>query len=123
MKRVATIGVYGWTRERFLDALRDADVGLLVDVRQRRGVRGREYAWANAARLQEALAAAGVRHHHPPPLPPAAAPRPPPRARPGGGAPPPPVRRRPPPRRRQALARRAGARLRRALHARGARPR
>src|SRR3954471_8439705 len=54
MKRVATIGVYGWTRERFLDALRDADVGLLIDVRQRRGVRGREYSWANAQRLQRA---------------------------------------------------------------------
>src|SRR3954452_2178598 len=64
MKRVATIGVYGWTRERFLDALRDADVGLLVDVRQRRGVRGREYAWANAQRLQAALAEAGIGYAH-----------------------------------------------------------
>src|SRR3954452_7779159 len=64
MKRVATIGVYGWTRERFLDALRDADVGLLVDVRQRRGVRGREYAWANAQRLQAALAGAGIGYSH-----------------------------------------------------------
>src|SRR3954469_22094348 len=64
MKRVATIGVYGWTRERFLDALRDADVGLLVDVRQRRGVRGREYSWANAQRLQRALAEAGIGYSH-----------------------------------------------------------
>src|SRR3954447_3653370 len=64
MKRVATIGVYGWTRERFLDALRDADVGLLVDVRQRRGVRGREYSWANAQRLQRALAEARVGYSH-----------------------------------------------------------
>src|SRR4051812_34903610 len=64
MKRVATIGVYGWTLERFLDALRDADVGLLVDVRQRRGVRGREYSWANAQRLQRALADAGVGYSH-----------------------------------------------------------
>src|SRR3954452_8383182 len=64
MKRVATIGVYGWTRERFLDALRDADVGLLVDVRQRRGVRGREYSWANAQRLQRALADAGIAYSH-----------------------------------------------------------
>src|SRR3954452_18350398 len=64
MKTVATIGVYGWTPERFLDALRDADVGLLVDVRQRRGVRGREYSWANAQRLQRALAVAGIRYSH-----------------------------------------------------------
>ena len=61
---VATIGVYGWTLERFLDALRDADVGLLVDVRQRRGVRGREYSWANAQRLQRALAEAGIGYSH-----------------------------------------------------------
>jgi uncharacterized protein (DUF488 family) len=36
----------------------------VLDVRQRRGVRGREYAWANAMRLQEALAAAGVEYRH-----------------------------------------------------------
>jgi uncharacterized protein (DUF488 family) len=41
-----------------------ADVGLLVDVRQRRGVRGREYAWANAQRLQRALAEAGIGYSH-----------------------------------------------------------
>jgi uncharacterized protein (DUF488 family) len=61
---VATIGVYGWTLDHFLEALREADVGLLVDVRQRRGVRGREYAWANAQRLQAALAGAGVGYSH-----------------------------------------------------------
>jgi uncharacterized protein (DUF488 family) len=33
-------------------------------VRQRRGVRGREYAWANSARLQAALAEAGVEYRH-----------------------------------------------------------
>ena len=64
MRTVATIGVYGWSLEQFLDALRDADVGLVVDVRQRRGVRGREYSWANAQRLQTALAAAGIRYSH-----------------------------------------------------------
>jgi uncharacterized protein (DUF488 family) len=39
-------------------------VGLLLDVRQRRGVRGSEYAWANSARLQAALAEAGVEYRH-----------------------------------------------------------
>jgi uncharacterized protein (DUF488 family) len=39
-------------------------VRLLLDVRQRRGVRGSEYAWANAVRLQDALAAAGVAYEH-----------------------------------------------------------
>jgi uncharacterized protein (DUF488 family) len=61
---VATVGVYGFTAEAFLDALRDADVGRLLDVRQRRGVRGSEYAWANARRLQAKLADAGIEYRH-----------------------------------------------------------
>jgi uncharacterized protein (DUF488 family) len=61
---VATIGVYGFTVETFLASLGAADVRLLLDVRQRRGVRGREYAWANSARLQAALAEAGIEYRH-----------------------------------------------------------
>ncbi len=64
MAAIATIGVYGFDRDSFLAALEDAGVELLLDVRQRRGVRGSEYAWANAARLQEALAGAGVAYTH-----------------------------------------------------------
>ena len=37
---------------------------MLLDVRQRRGVRGPQYAWANAARLQAALAEAGIEYRH-----------------------------------------------------------
>jgi uncharacterized protein (DUF488 family) len=37
-------------------------------VRQRRGVRGREYAWANAKRLQAALEEAGIEYQHHPEL-------------------------------------------------------
>lgn len=59
-----TIGVYGFDRDRFLAALEGAGVDLLLDVRQRRGVRGSEYAWANAARLQAALAEAGIDYTH-----------------------------------------------------------
>ncbi|MEA2346246.1 MAG: hypothetical protein QOG62_33 [Thermoleophilaceae bacterium] len=61
---LATIGVYGFDLPHFLAALKGAHVGLLIDVRQRRGVRGREYSWANAKRLQAALADAGVRYSH-----------------------------------------------------------
>jgi len=61
---IATIGVYGFDRDSFLAALRGGGVELLLDVRQRRGVRGSEYAWANARRLQEALAAAGIAYTH-----------------------------------------------------------
>lgn len=46
VSKVATIGVYGFDGASFLYRLRSANVGLLLDVRQRRGVRGPEYAWA-----------------------------------------------------------------------------
>jgi uncharacterized protein (DUF488 family) len=62
--RIATIGVYGFDLDSFLGALRAAGVDLVLDVRQRRGVRGSEYAWANAARLQKALAEAGIAYSH-----------------------------------------------------------
>jgi uncharacterized protein (DUF488 family) len=68
MKRLATVGVYGFTVDEFLDTLREADVRLLLDVRQRRGVRGPQYAWANATRLQAALAEAGIGYRHHPEL-------------------------------------------------------
>ncbi|MDX6556596.1 MAG: hypothetical protein QOD86_2791 [Miltoncostaeaceae bacterium] len=64
MRGIATIGVYGFALEGFLAALRGAGVDLLVDVRRRRGVRGHEYAWANAGRLQEELAGAGIGYRH-----------------------------------------------------------
>jgi uncharacterized protein (DUF488 family) len=63
-KAAATIGVYGWTLEGFLAALHAANVRVVLDVRQRRGVRGPEYAWANSARLQAALAKAGIEYRH-----------------------------------------------------------
>ncbi len=64
VRRVVTIGVYGWDLASFLGALATADVRLVLDVRQRRGVRGREYAWANSQRLQHALAESGVAYEH-----------------------------------------------------------
>ena len=66
--QLVTIGVYGFTVEEFLAALRSADVRLLLDVRQRRGVRGPEYAWANSKRLQASLAGAGIAYEHHPEL-------------------------------------------------------
>ena len=42
MSAIATIGVYGFTAERFVAALRAAGVTLVLDVRQRRGVRDSE---------------------------------------------------------------------------------
>ncbi len=64
MARVATIGVYGASLEAFLACLSEADVVEVLDVRQRRGVRGAEYAWANAQRLEAALGAASIAYSH-----------------------------------------------------------
>jgi uncharacterized protein (DUF488 family) len=61
---IATIGVYCFSAETFLETLARADVRLLIDVRQRRGVRGPQFAWANARRLQASLAAAGIDYSH-----------------------------------------------------------
>jgi uncharacterized protein (DUF488 family) len=63
-RRIATVGVYGFTADTFMGALREARVGVLLDVRRRRGVRGAQYAWANARRLQDALSAAGIEYRH-----------------------------------------------------------
>ncbi|MEA2424448.1 MAG: hypothetical protein QOH13_858 [Thermoleophilaceae bacterium] len=68
MRRVTTIGVYGWSVERFINALQEAGAVQLLDVRQRRGVRGSEYAWANSKRLQAALAEAAIEYRHLPEL-------------------------------------------------------
>jgi uncharacterized protein (DUF488 family) len=64
VRTIATIGVYGATLDAFLGALRNASVRQVIDVRQRRGVRGSEYAWANAQRLQAALAETGIDYRH-----------------------------------------------------------
>jgi len=67
-KQLATIGVYGFDLAEFLRSLRKADVRLVLDVRQRRGVRGPQYAWANSKRLQAALADGGIGYQHHPEL-------------------------------------------------------
>jgi uncharacterized protein (DUF488 family) len=62
------VGVYQSGLDDFLDKLTRRRVAMLVDVRQRRGVRGREHAWANSRRLQAALAQAGIAYRHVPDL-------------------------------------------------------
>lgn len=62
--RIVTIGGYGFTEEGFLRALKQAEVDMFVDVRQRRGMRGARYAFLNSARLQGLLAAAGIKYVH-----------------------------------------------------------
>ena len=62
--RLATIGVYGFSWERFLETLHGAAITVVIDIRQRRGVRGSEYAWANAGRLQAGLEGARIEYRH-----------------------------------------------------------
>ncbi len=68
MASIATIGVYCYSAETFLETLRAGGVTLLLDVRQRRGVRGPQFAWANSRRLQALLADAGIAYRHHPEL-------------------------------------------------------
>jgi uncharacterized protein (DUF488 family) len=61
---IATIGVYCWDADSFVGELKAQDINLLVDVRQRRGVRGPKFSWANSKRLQALLAGAGIAYRH-----------------------------------------------------------
>ncbi|MFQ5419814.1 MAG: DUF488 family protein [Anaerolineae bacterium] len=62
--KIITIGVYGYTEEVFFQALQTAQVDTFCDIRQRRGVRGATYAFANSQRLQKRLAQMGIRYLH-----------------------------------------------------------
>jgi uncharacterized protein (DUF488 family) len=64
IRKVVTIGVYGFSEEEFFAALQRAGVDVFCDVRQRRGVRGATYAFANSQRLQARLAELGIHYLH-----------------------------------------------------------
>lgn len=64
MKKIVTIGVYGYTEETFFEALRNARVQVFYDIRWRRGVRGAEYAFVNHKRLQARLESLGIEYLH-----------------------------------------------------------
>jgi uncharacterized protein (DUF488 family) len=68
VRTIATVGVYQSNLDGFVDTLNQHRVATVVDVRQRRGVRGRQYAWANSLRLQAALEQAGIQYRHVPEL-------------------------------------------------------
>ncbi len=68
MARIATVGVYEFDAQSFIAALDEAGVTKVLDVRQRRGVRGARYAWANAQRLQRLLGDARIGYEYHPEL-------------------------------------------------------
>src|SRR5437764_11411460 len=66
MPKNATVGVYEFDAAHFIRTLDEAAVTRIVDIRQRRGVRGPQYSWANARRLQALLADAHIGYEHRP---------------------------------------------------------
>jgi uncharacterized protein (DUF488 family) len=60
--------VYEFDAASFVATLDGAGVTRVLDIRQRRGVRGSRYSWANAQRLQALLAGAGIGYEHHPEL-------------------------------------------------------
>jgi len=62
--KIVTIGVYGCGEQEFFQALVAAGVDTFCDIRQRRGVRGSQYAFVNSARLQARLRELGIRYMH-----------------------------------------------------------
>jgi uncharacterized protein (DUF488 family) len=68
MPTIATVGVYEFDAASFIRTLDAAAISKIIDIRQRRGVRGPQYAWANARRLQALLADAHIGYEHHPEL-------------------------------------------------------
>ncbi|HYI80162.1 MAG TPA: DUF488 domain-containing protein [Thermoleophilaceae bacterium] len=62
--KVLTIGAYGFGADAFFAALDDANVDLFIDLRQRRGLRGSRYAFANSGQLIPELARHGIEYRH-----------------------------------------------------------
>lgn len=73
MKAVLTIGVYGWSADAWIRALKNAGCEALVDIRARRGVRGSAFTFANRTRLQVLLHKANIRYYYRPELAPSKA--------------------------------------------------
>ena len=59
-----TIGGYGHTEETFVSRLKSNSIDLFVDIRARRGMRGRKYSFLNASRLQVALKEVNIAYLH-----------------------------------------------------------
>jgi uncharacterized protein (DUF488 family) len=64
LEAILTIGVYGMSAEQFFGVVVASGTDCFVDVRQRRGLRGSQYAFANSARLQSELASRAISYVH-----------------------------------------------------------
>lgn len=61
---LVTIGVYGYDEAGFFDALVEAQVDTFCDIRARRGVRGKQYAFVNSIRLQNKLRELNIQYRY-----------------------------------------------------------
>jgi uncharacterized protein (DUF488 family) len=59
-----TIGVYHSTGEEYFQKLTENNIDTFCDIRQRRGVRGSQYAFVNSKRLQDKLNELGIKYRH-----------------------------------------------------------
>ena len=59
-----TIGVYNSTEKEYFKKLTDNHIDTFCDIRQRRGVRGSEYAFVNSNRLQLKLNDLDIKYGH-----------------------------------------------------------
>lgn len=55
-----TMGIYNYSEDEFYSTILDYSISLIIDVRQRRGCRGRKYAYSNKTRLINGLKERGV---------------------------------------------------------------
>lgn len=60
--KLFTIGVYGSTEDEFFGKLTRSHIDLFCDIRQRRGVRGCQYAFVNSNYLQKKLSEMGIEY-------------------------------------------------------------
>lgn len=61
---IFTIGVYGSSEQQFFGKLAENGIDTFCDIRQRRGVRGSQYAFVNSKRLQDTLAEMGISYNY-----------------------------------------------------------
>lgn len=61
---IFTIGVYNSTEQQFFGKLSENHIDTFCDIRQRRGVRGCQYAFVNSQRLQQRLAMMNIRYSY-----------------------------------------------------------
>ena len=62
--KIYTIGVYNSTEREFFQKLIDNNIDTFCDIRQRRGVRGSEYAFVNSNYLQTKLNELDIKYAH-----------------------------------------------------------